>query len=99
MKLIFNFNWRLINQLPSKLQERYLEYFSGDGDWDIRRHIAQNPNTPSHILETLSCDEDWWTRANVANHPNTPIHVLEKLGEDEDFMVRNNATVNLEKRK
>ncbi len=97
MKLIFNFNWGLMNQLPKKLQERCLEYFSESENWWIRESVARHPNTPAHVLEKLSGDEDWTIRNNVANHPNTPIHVLEKLSGDGG--VRNRAKENLEKRK
>ncbi len=65
MKLIFNFNWGLMNQLPKKLQERCLEYFSGDEDWWIRANVANHPNTPVHVLEKLSGDESCWVRDNA----------------------------------
>jgi hypothetical protein len=42
MKLIFNFKWELINQLPKKLKERYLEYFSGDENGYVRTSAKAN---------------------------------------------------------
>ncbi len=99
MKLIFNFDLDLINELPRKLQERYLKYFSGDEDWNIRRNVAEHPNTPTHILEKLIDDESEFVRYYVASNPNTTSHILEKLSRDESWYVRNNATQNLEKRR
>jgi hypothetical protein len=42
VKLIFKFNLELIDKLPKKLQERYLVYFSGDEDSDVRRNAKAN---------------------------------------------------------
>jgi hypothetical protein len=65
MKLIFNFKWELINKLPSNLQERYLDHFSGDKDWGVRYYVADHPNTPVHILQKLSEDVVQWVRNNA----------------------------------
>ncbi len=54
MKLIFNFNWGLMNQLPKKLQERCLEYFSESENWRVRYYVAKHPNTPIYILQKLT---------------------------------------------
>jgi hypothetical protein len=62
MKLIFNLKCKLINQLPKKLQERYLEHFSGSEYWSVRYDVAKHPNTPVHLLEKLSGDESWGVR-------------------------------------
>ncbi len=97
MKLIFKFNLELIDQLPKKLQERYLVYFSKHENWWVRYKVAENPNTPVQTLEKLSEDEDSDVRYDVASNPNTPTHILEKLSGDEDGRVRNNATQNLGK--
>jgi hypothetical protein len=97
MKLIFNFKWELINQLPKKLQERYLEYLSGNEDWMVRSSVARHPNTPVQTLEKLGEDEHWLVRGHVASHPNTPVHVLERLSGDS--YVAQFAKENLKKRK
>ncbi len=99
MKLIFNFDGELINEFPKKLQERYLEYFSGDEDWSVRYDVAKHSNTPAHILDKLSGDEDWWLRRLIVARSNIPVHILEKLSEDENVYVRESAKANLEKRK
>ncbi len=65
MNLIFNIKLRLINKLPKKLQERYLEYLSGDEDWIVRYNVARHTNTPAHVLEKLSEDEDFMVRNNA----------------------------------
>jgi hypothetical protein len=54
-------------------------------DWssDVRRGVAENPNTPIEVLVRLSQDEYWMVLKRVAWNPNTPIEVLVRLSQDE----------------
>lgn len=47
-------------------------------DFNIRRAIALNPNTPVEILRKMSRSEDLWN--SVAKNPNTPEDILRYLG-------------------
>ena len=38
----------------------------------MREEVAENPNTPTHLLENLSNDEYYSVMWYVAANPNTP---------------------------
>ena len=53
-------------------QNHILEKLSDDKNWDVRRSVAKNPNTPISILEKLSDDKNEVVRDAVFNNPKTP---------------------------
>ena len=65
-----------------------------NSDYDVRRNVAENPNTPIDVLSELAKDSDYDVRCFVAENPNTPIDVLTELAKDSDWCVRRNAARN-----
>ena len=61
---------------------------------DIKRNLANNPNTPIKILVILSTDKYYTVRCRVADNPNTPTEILIKLSKDEDWAVRSRVADN-----
>lgn len=55
---------------------------------EIRQRVAEDKNTPSHVLTELARDDVRWVRANVANNPSTPVLDLIRLSQDREPMVR-----------
>jgi hypothetical protein len=51
-------------------------------------HIAEDANTPAHMLEDLALNEDHNVRMAVADNPNTPIDLLMVLARDEHLDIR-----------
>ena len=58
---------------------------AGDKDIDVRRLVAENPNTPVAILGRL---KNTAVRDGVAANPNTPIALLERLAGDKNIYIR-----------
>ena len=67
---------------------------ANDADWDARRAVAQNPNTPAAVLTALANDEDWAMRRDVAWNASTPAETLAALARDEDWLVRRGVAWN-----
>ena len=78
-----------------KYQADRLEKLSNDKDTNVRRNVADNPNTSKEVLEKLSNDEDWNVRCGIAKNPNTPKETLEKLSNDKDYGVRRCVSGNI----
>lgn len=64
---------------------------------NIRRSIAQNPDTNSEVLDILSTDTNSEIRDLVAKHPNTHEKTLEKLSNDKNWGVRSSIAKTLNK--
>ncbi len=54
----------------------------------IRLRVAENPNSPHHVLELLAKDNNPDVRIAVATNPETPLPVSLALAFDEDPNVR-----------
>lgn len=59
---------------------------------DLKRIMAQNPNTPHDILKKLSMDTDTLIRLYVADNPNTPTDVIKILARDNNSDIKNAAS-------
>ncbi len=57
-------------------------------NYEQKKDLAKDPNTPQKALELLATDENHWIRYCVAGNPNTPQKTLEKLATDKHFLVR-----------
>jgi hypothetical protein len=88
--------WRLLNTDPDELKKMAsspetsaaaLAILAGF-DWRYTPAVAENPNTPEHVLVGLSKNEEWRARENVAKHPRAPIEALLRLASDEKGSVR-----------
>ena len=55
---------------------------------EVRLAIAQNPNTPLHLLELLAKDVDSEVRMAVIRNLNTPVSLLEQLLGDRQRSIR-----------
>ena len=55
-----------------------------DGNYETRKEVACNPNTPGDTLLLLAKDEDEGIRRYVAKNPNTTSAALLQLAKDED---------------
>jgi len=54
---------------------------------DNPMHVAQNPNTPEHVLRDLATRKED-VRIRVATHSNTPVDILETMVTDNSGQVR-----------
>ena len=61
---------------------------SKDENWEVRKNVAKNPNTPIEVLNELSKDKHDGVRSIVANQPKISIEVLNELCKDKDNEVR-----------
>jgi hypothetical protein len=52
------------------------------------QHVAEDANTPRHLLDDLALSEDYNVRMAVADNPNTPVDLLMVLVRDEHLDVR-----------
>ncbi|MBO5142195.1 MAG: hypothetical protein J6C46_04240 [Clostridia bacterium] len=57
-------------------------------NFETRRDLAKNLNTPLTILDELSKDKNWRIRYYVAKNPRTPLALRVKLGRDNHPVVR-----------
>ena len=68
-------------------------------NYEEKVKLAEDPNTPIHVLEKLSKDEYWHIRCRVAQNPNTPMGCLTALIADAEVEVRKAAMENYERRR
>lgn len=71
-----------------------LNQLASDNDFEIRREVAHNKNTPAEILEKLSSDDRWEVRYEAAKNHNTPAGIMEKLCADKEWRVREGVAWN-----
>jgi hypothetical protein len=74
----------LQNQEKFKSQEEVMSAFDRTNkpeysDVSARRAVAENSNTPVHVLDELANDKDILVQINVARNPNTPSDTLVKM--------------------
>src|SRR4051794_14652868 len=55
---------------------------------EVRRRVAENPQTPFDVLDWLCEDEHAGVRAAVASHPKAPQRAMALLVQDSDERVR-----------
>ena len=82
-----------INKIKIYLPEmkddpQVLAELAEDPDEDVRSHVAENCNTPIHVLEQLASHEEYIVKISVAYNSLTPISTLEKLADDLDEDIR-----------
>ncbi len=65
---------------------------------DIRRNVAEHPNTPEGVIRALARDKKWTVRAGVTYNENVPTDVLEELRNDSYNTVRTRAVKALSSR-
>jgi hypothetical protein len=65
-----------------------LTMLAEDGDYFVRRAVAENPNTNPETLAMLAEDGDKAVPEAVAKNPNTPLALLIALSGDEEPWVR-----------
>ena len=71
-----------------------LNQLASDKDFEVRREVAHNRNTPAEILERLSSDDRWEIRYEVAKNHNTSSTIMEKLCTDKEWRVREGVAWN-----
>jgi hypothetical protein len=77
-----------------RLSNAVSEKFASDPHPGIRRLIAENPSTPSHVLEKLANDENRDVRWAVAKNLSIPERTKEALARDKDFLKHINIAQN-----
>jgi len=75
---------RLLADITDELDSGY----ASSSNAQIRKHIAENPNTPTDLLRRLAHRAHWEVRAAVARNPNTPEDVLLQKCRDGNDLVR-----------
>jgi len=65
-----------------------LETLAQDQQWQVRRDVTNNPQTPVKLLETLALSQDSRMRRQVAKNFNSPVKLLEALAQDHENAVR-----------
>jgi predicted DNA-binding WGR domain protein len=65
-----------------------LEKLSVNPDSEIRIGVAENVNTPPHVLGMLASDSDQSIRLTVAENANASLHALKMLAADADPGIR-----------
>jgi hypothetical protein len=74
------------------MEQEFKEILNGDND--VRKGAASNPNTPAEVLTELAKDSNWNVRCRAASNPSTPAEVLTELAKDSDCDVRRGAAFN-----
>ncbi len=82
----FNFNENFVKALNTK-DTYILKELSNCKEKVIRECIANNLNTPKHLLVKLAKDNDLWVKVAVAGNPNTPLKTLNSLLELNDLNI------------
>ena len=71
-----------------------LAQLANDKNQNIRRRVAENPNTPADVLAQLAHDEDKTVGWEVARNQNTPVDVLVQLANNDSMRMRGYVATN-----
>jgi hypothetical protein len=83
--------WAIENTILSQS----LADLATDDNWEVRRSVAQNVDTPCKTLQQLATDDNWAVRWGVAQNVNAPAESLQQLATDEDVYIRRSVAKNV----